>query len=323
MPIITLLTGAIVGARLFAPSSESLSFQQFEEGFWAMYLLDVRLGVLYEMADDLVVSVDAQWEPSGETVAYTHPSWPYDGRNHILHIVEYGTRQHRHTAYNTRMSVASLNWSVEGDLLAITGYDNATGQQRLYAITPGGDVHTYATEEDITGLVWRAGEVTYSTRSGRLIVAEPIGDELRTISQAELPPWANLSRFAAGGEHFAYSRRSTQDNKRYCLYIGQAGFEGTAVACGAEREVYFAPVWSPSGTRLAFQMSGGVYNSREDGSDLRYLGIGGQPQWAGDDVLFISDRSGVEEIYLMRANRLRQLTHTGNDKVGVRWRSSS
>lgn len=104
----------------------------------------------------------------------------------------------------------------------------------------------------------------------------------------------------------------------YCaLYVMNSDGSDPRILAGA----VFA-IWSPDGTKIAFEARGDIWVMNSDGSDKRQLtthpAYDGEPTWSpdGTKIAFLSLRDGNEEIYVMNADGTGQRNlsnHPGRD----------
>jgi Tol biopolymer transport system component len=77
-------------------------------------------------------------------------------------------------------------------------------------------------------------------------------------------------------------------------------------------------VWSPDGTRIAYEQGKDIYVMNTDGTNKQQLtsdlAHDGQPIWSpdGTKIAFVSDRDGNEEIYVMNADGTNKINVSNN-----------
>jgi hypothetical protein len=76
------------------------------------------------------------------------------------------------------------------------------------------------------------------------------------------------------------------------------------------------PDWSPSGTKIAFDRSGGVFVMNTDASSQRRLTSGYDPSWAPDETKIVYSTGTIHGIYTMNADGSRRRYLDGDDQSG-------
>ncbi len=77
-------------------------------------------------------------------------------------------------------------------------------------------------------------------------------------------------------------------------------------------------VWSPDGSRIAYEQGKDIYVMNSDGTNKQQLtsdlAYDGQPTWSpdGTKIAFVSDRDGNEEIYVMNADGTNKINVSNN-----------
>ena len=84
-----------------------------------------------------------------------------------------------------------------------------------------------------------------------------------------------------------------------------------------------SPDWSPDGRKLVFERFGWIHKIDADGTDERRLARGRSPAWSpgGRRIAFVSDRSGTDDVYAIRATGggLERLTSGAGSETDPAW----
>ena len=84
-----------------------------------------------------------------------------------------------------------------------------------------------------------------------------------------------------------------------------------------------SPDWSPDGRHLAFERFGWIHRIDADGTDERRLARGRRPAWSpgGRRIAFVSDRTGTDDLWSMRAagGGLERLTSSPGNETDPAW----
>jgi Lysyl oxidase/WD40-like Beta Propeller Repeat len=83
------------------------------------------------------------------------------------------------------------------------------------------------------------------------------------------------------------------------------------------------PDWSPDGRSLVFERFGWIHTIQADGTDERRIAQGRSPAWSpgGRRIAFVSDRTGNDDLYAVRAagGGLQQLTVGAGNESDPAW----
>lgn len=88
--------------------------------------------------------------------------------------------------------------------------------------------------------------------------------------------------YSPDAQWVAFTRVNGQ-GRQFELDVAPAG--GGRVRQLARASSQLGPAWSPGSDELAYQAGGGVYTIARNGSDRRYVAVGGLPDWSPDGVL--------------------------------------
>jgi len=213
-----------------------------------------------------------------------------------------------------------------------------------------------STQEDgnVTSYEWSFGDGTYAsgsvvehtfTEPGDYTVFLEIRSDLggtddETLSIRVLPekPDNTVPNWGNGSQSIAFvsTRDSDEEKTNYEIYVtSAAGQDLTRVT--NNRGADLSPVWSPDGERFAFvsnrdqqtgcdiyimDLSNGIDRRVVSRVTFRDRGIDKDPCWmpsgskASDEIVFVSDRDGVPELYRMNLETLTwsRLTYSMSDK---------
>lgn len=148
--------------------------------------------------------------------------------------------------------------------------------------------------------------MTWVLPSGELQIQDIHTKRLHTPGVGYAPAWSPDSRTLV----------YRQDSSIYVLALDESGAPGPAVKVSADLTVGRSGIWSPDGTRLAFQIYGisvtidsELYTLDLQEGDFRNLSnrsnaLDGSAVWSpdGDFLAFISSRDGNPEIYIVDAD---------------------
>lgn len=157
--------------------------------------------------------------------------------------------------------------------------------------------------------------MTWVLPSGELQIQDLHTGRLYTSGVGYAPAWSPDSRALV----------YRQDSSIYVLPLDDSGAPGPAVKVSADLTVGRSGIWSPDGTRLAFQIYGisvtidsELYTVDLQRGDFRNLSnrsnaLDGSAVWSpdGESLAFISSRDGNPEIYIVDAGGtdIRRMTN--------------
>ena len=155
-----------------------------------------------------------------------------------------------------------------------------------------------------------------SDRDGteRVYIMKANGDDVRLISGAGQARYASMS---AAGTKIAYAK---YDGVVWRIYLNNSDGTNEQIRFDGEtREDQHSPMYNRVGSRLVFVIGTGneqeIYRIDSSGNDLRRLTTSDfanfQPSWTnGTDVVFVSNRTGNNEIFIMGGDGSDQLQLT-------------
>ena len=255
------------------------------------------------------------WSPDGRRIAFVGPSV-------AIYVVNADGSGQRRLTRDGAPSTSPV-WSPDGRRIAFEGWRfgeadifvmNADGSgQRRLTRNPARDLDP-AWSPDGRKLAFAS--VRRKPRTFDVYVMNADGSGLLRLAQSgEGPVWSPDGRkiaFVSGGDP-----SSALTPNQHVFTMNSDGSGKRKLARG------FGPVWSPDGGKIAYvseragSMDVGVMNA--DGSGQRTLsrsaltrsgavGFIPQPAWSPDGrkILFVSDRDGLEAIYVVNADGSRQ-----------------
>jgi serine/threonine protein kinase/tricorn protease-like protein len=152
----------------------------------------------------------------------------------------------------------------------------------------------------------------YSKRRGGIWVMSALGGAPKQITETGCSPaWSpdgSMIAFQSGELGEIFTARTIPPSTIW-IVPSQGGTPKQISQPGNPRGGHAAPSWSPDGKRIAFQVAdfifGTVWTMAADGSELKKIGNGADPTYAGDGHLYFSTgHSGGGELSRIRVSPL-------------------
>jgi dipeptidyl aminopeptidase/acylaminoacyl peptidase len=212
---------------------------------------------------------DAAYSPDGTLVAFA--------RRGDLWLANADGSGERRLASTPSVEEWKPSWLPSGNAIVYTASQNDRRQIRVFQLPTGPSKQIAASgAEEYGASVSRQGRLAFvSTRSGvpEIYIAQANGFSATAFDTTPpVTPFADMHDLAwsPDGESLAYSA-DQQDATR--MIVVDDGTTQTLLPLGE------SPVWSPSGTRIAFAGGTGLVSVAPDGTDLRTLGAGKPFDW--------------------------------------------
>ncbi len=212
---------------------------------------------------------DAAYSPDGTLVAFS--------RKGDLWLANADGSGERRLATTPNVDEAKPSWLPSGTAIVYTASQNDRRQIRVVQLPTGPSTRIAASNgEEYDGAVSRQGRLAFvSTRSAvpAIYVAQANGFGATAFDTAPpATPFTDVHDLAwsPDGRTLAYS--ADQEDATRVIVVDD-GTTQTLLPLG-ER-----PVWSPTGTRIAFAGESGLVSVAPDGTDVRTLGAGTPFDW--------------------------------------------
>ena len=257
------------------------------------------------------------WSSDGRRIAFEGPS------TLDIYVVNADGSGQRRLTRDGAPSVSPV-WSPDGRRIAFENWGGPEGG--IHVVGADGSGRRTLTRRGQQPAWSPDGRKIAFVRSGDIYVMNSDGSEPQSLtrneasdSDAAWSPDGRMIAFVSGGDP-----SSALTPNQHVLTMNADGSGKRKLARG------FGPVWSPDGGKIAYvseragSMDVGVMNT--DGSGQRTLtrstltrsravAFIPQPAWSPDGrkILFVSDRDGLEAVYVMNADgsRQRRLTSPG------------
>ncbi len=210
-----------------------------------------------------------------------------------------------------------------GDRSRIVTRDLETGKEReLYRAVPPAQVHHWPTSNlavspDGQQLAFVWTDAKNVERATALMVLPTAGGEPRELLRAQDPAWIGVTAWPPDSRHIIYARSVYVEKPTFELWrISADGGEPQKLGLVMEGLEPYGLTIHPDGKRIAFTAGTG----REEVWVLKNFLPGAKAPGEGSRILFDSNRSGSDEIYVMDADgsSVRQLTNIGRKEVSSR-----
>jgi Tol biopolymer transport system component len=333
---VALTAGPSDSTPRFSPDGSTLLFLRGAAAPYGLFRVPTVGGEPRRIADGL--ASEPSWAPDGQRIALTRASIPSGVPDTLLTLSADGDDERR-VALVTDAALLDVRWSPDGLSIgaltnlrtnfaaqqSIVAFDAASGKRRLLYQPAAGTL--------FGGWAW--------TGSGGLVVSEATtqsgrgGSRLRLVPRGGGPPETLLFLqkppgrldVAGPGRVVVEQRSPTQNLAEWPLDLkGPSGANGTPsrwLTRGAS--VDRQPVFSPDGTRLAFNSDRGgnldIWELELATGAVRRLMVAAGDDWDpaytrdGKHVLWSSNRSGNYEVWIAESDggRARRLTDDGVD----------
>jgi Tol biopolymer transport system component len=290
------------------------------DGHTALYLTDTRGSEVRRLSYGWNDVRGYSWSPDGRGIAYAGKSWT-DPDWHIFAVGAYGAI----TQLTERETwVKGPSWSPDGTQIAYL--ENGSGQNVWITdaqIPSGTDQLTgHGSVYSIRGWSPDGAHIAYTVARAReydLYLMGADGSGQRMLVEGV---YFDTGRWSPDGTAIAYVQ--VADDSCRVRAVAPDGTDLGQLAAVAPGVVYDLD-WSPDGRRIAFtwyrgELGQDVCAVLASGGDLTVLTSGSagvrdnEPRWSPDGrkILFVSNRDGNQEIYLMNADGSGQ-TRTTHD----------
>jgi len=162
---------------------------------------------------------------------------------------------------------------------------------------------------------WSPDGLSIAFSRGRdLHVMSPDGSGKRMLTRnGSAPTWSPDGRWIAFVRDVA--PRCARCKNSLEIYVMRA--DGTAQRrLTRNRLSEYNPDWSPTGTKIAFDRSGGVFVMNADASGQRRLTSGYDPSWSPDATRIVFATFSIRGLYTINADGSRRRYLDGDDQSG-------
>lgn len=224
------------------------------------------------------VDVDAAWSPKKQRVAFSSNRWAKSALDRDIFVIDVTGNGLRRLAATPAVE-SSPSWSPDGKEIVFSR-DVGRGRDLFIVTVATGKVRrlTQTTAPESTPAWSPDGEWIAFVRAGRVWATHPAGTGAhplhRTggIASPWAPDWSPTSQTLV-----IQAARTTESPTTEIWVIKINGMGGYRVTSNWIEDT--SPVYSPSGTRIAFCRGDTIWTMRYTGWYQRPLTVGSQPDW--------------------------------------------